>query len=333
MKRTKSNSAKAARTISSRDLVITRVFDAPVELVWKAWTEPERIKKWWGPKNYTAPVIKVDFKVGGKALLSMRGPDGKDVWTTGTYKEIVPLKRIVTTDSFADKNGKVVPSTAYGMSGFPLELQVTITFQAQGNRTKMTLRHSGLPSGKLSEMTGVGWNESFDKLEVSLASALHVIAEPGKQEIVMTRTFDAPRKLVFSAFTDPKLIPQWWGPRALKTIVDKMDVRFGGTWRYIHRTADGSEYAFHGVYHQVQEERIVDTFEYEGMPGHVMLETIDLEEHNGKTKMINTSVFQSIEDRDGMLHSGMERGATETMDRFSELLVKLGKESKRGNKK
>lgn len=296
---------------------------------------PERIKKWWGPKTFTAPVIKVDFRVGGKSLFAMRGPDGKDLWSTGTYKEIVPMKRIVTTDSFADKNGKVVPGTEYGMGAdFPLEMLVTITFAAQGDKTKMTLRHAGLPAGKMSKLTGQGWNESFDKLEASLASALRVIAEPGKQEIVMTRTFDAPRKLVFSTFADPKLIPQWWGPRALKTIVDKMDVRFGGTWRYVHQSTDGGEYAFRGVYHEVlAPERIVDTFEYEGMPGHVMLETVVFEELDGKTKMINSSVFQPVGDRDGMLHSGMEMGASETMDRFDELLVKLRKGGKSGSKK
>jgi uncharacterized protein YndB with AHSA1/START domain len=150
---------------------------------------------------------------------------------------------------------------------------------------------------------------------------LHLVAERGRQEIVMTRIFDAPRDLVFKTYIDPKLVPQWWGPKNLTTIVEQMDVRPGGLWRYIHQDANGNEYAFRGVYHDVvAPERIVYTFEFEGMPGHVVLETVTFEDQNGKTKMTDTSVFQSVEDRDGMLNTNMEAGAAESMDRLAELL-------------
>jgi len=146
--------------------------------------------------------------------------------------------------------------------------------------------------------------------------------EPGKQEIVMTRTFDAPRELVFKTMMDPKLIPQWWGPSYLTTTVDEMEVRPGGKWRYVQRDPEGHEHAFHGVYHDITApERFVCTFEYEGVPGHVLLETVTLEEVDGKTKMTDQSVFQSVADRDGMVQSGMESGATEMMDRLEELLA------------
>lgn len=153
---------------------------------------------------------------------------------------------------------------------------------------------------------------------------MNLIAEPGKQEIVMTRVFDAPRELVFKAYTDPALIPQWWGPKSLTTTVDRMDVRLGGVWRFAQRDAEGNEYAFYGVYHAiVSPERLVYTFEFEGMPGHVLLATVTFEELNdGKTRLTDRSVFQSVEDRDGMLKSGMEEGATESLDRFAELLAK-----------
>jgi uncharacterized protein YndB with AHSA1/START domain len=146
--------------------------------------------------------------------------------------------------------------------------------------------------------------------------------EPGKQEIVMSRTFDAPCDLVFKTMTDPNLIPQWWGPRYLTTTVDEMEVRPGGRWRYVQRDPQGNEHAFHGVYHDITApERLVCTFEYEGVPGHVLLETVTLEEVDGKTKMTDQSVFQSVADRDGMVQSGMESGATEMMDRLGELLA------------
>lgn len=111
---------------------------------------------------------------------------------------------------------------------------------------------------------------------------VNLVAEPGKQEIVITRIFDAPRELVFKVCTDPTLIPQWWGPRRLTTTVDRMDVRPGGSWRFVHRAPDGSEYAFHGVYHAVvPPELVVNTFEFEGMPGHVVMETVTFEDHGG----------------------------------------------------
>jgi uncharacterized protein YndB with AHSA1/START domain len=152
---------------------------------------------------------------------------------------------------------------------------------------------------------------------------LNLIAEPGKQDMVMTRVFDAPRELVFKAHTDPKLIPQWWGPSRFATTVDRMDAKVGGIWRFVQYDADGNEYAFHGVYHEVAApERLVQTFEFEGMPGHVLLETMTLEELEGRTKLTVRSVFQSVEDRDGMLQTDMEEGAAESWDRLAELLAK-----------
>lgn len=150
-------------------------------------------------------------------------------------------------------------------------------------------------------------------------------AEPAKHEIIMSRVFDAPRELVFKVMTDPELIPQWWGQRNSTTSVDQMEVKAGGLWRYIQRDQQGNEFAFHGVYHSIlAPDRVVDTFEFEGMPGHVLLETMTLEaQAEGKTLLTVSSVFQSVADRDGMLSSGMELGANESYDRLDELLANL----------
>lgn len=153
---------------------------------------------------------------------------------------------------------------------------------------------------------------------------LNLVAEPGKHEIRMWREFDAPPELVFKAFTDPTLVPRWWGPKNFTTTVDRMEVRMGGIWRYVQQDADGGQYAFRGVYHEITpSRRLVFTFEYEGIPGHVLLETVTLEEHNGKTTVVDSMVFQSVEDRDGMLQSGMESGAADSWDRLTELLTTL----------
>ena len=160
-----------------------------------------------------------------------------------------------------------------------------------------------------------------------MANKTTITAEPGKQEVTITREFDAPRELVFKTITNPDLLPQWWGPRYLSTEVEKMDVRAGGQWRYIQRDAQGNAYAFHGVYHEVlAPERIIDTFEFEGLPetGHVALETTTLEAlPGGRTRLTAHSVFQSLADRDGMLQSGMETGLNDTYNRLEELLETL----------
>lgn len=125
--------------------------------------------KWWGPKEFTSPACKIDFRVGGKYLFCMRSPDGKDYWSTGVYKEIIVPERIVYTDSFADEHGNVVPAAHYGMGDdFPLENIVTVTFEEQNGKTKMTLKHEGIPAGEMLKLTGMGWNGSFDKLAESL---------------------------------------------------------------------------------------------------------------------------------------------------------------------
>ncbi len=150
-----------------------------------------------------------------------------------------------------------------------------------------------------------------------------IMASPGGHEAVVVQIFEGPRVKVFRIYSDPKLLPEWWGPRYLKTTVEKMEFRPGGSWRVIQREPKGKEHGFHGVYHDVKApERIVRTLEYEGTPGHVLLETTVFEERDGKTIVTNTSVFQSVEDRDGMMASGMEKGVLESEERFNELLAK-----------
>jgi uncharacterized protein YndB with AHSA1/START domain len=151
----------------------------------------------------------------------------------------------------------------------------------------------------------------------------NLVAEPGKQEIVITRTFDAPRDLLFRVYIDPESMPKWLGPERLAMTIHKMEVRPGGEWRYTHSEPDGTAYGFRGVYHDVvAPERIVSTFEFEGMPGHVSLDTAMFEEAGGKTTLTIKSVFQSVEDRDGMVQSGMESGMSESMDRLARLVEK-----------
>ncbi len=151
-----------------------------------------------------------------------------------------------------------------------------------------------------------------------------IVAEPGAPVIEISREFAASRALLFRAHTDPDLLVRWLGPRALTTTVDHFEVRHGGTWRYTSRDAAGNEYGFRGVFHGTPSpDGIVQTFEFEGMPGHVSLETLTFEERDGRTLLRAKSVFQSVEDRDRMIESGMEQGVVEGYERLDELIAGL----------
>ena len=151
-----------------------------------------------------------------------------------------------------------------------------------------------------------------------------LIIEREKLELTLTRVFNAPRELLYKVFTDPKHKAIWWRCDTITNIYVQMDVRPGGAWRIIQKSGDGKEFAFHGKYLEViPPEKIVNTSEFEGMPGHVITETATFEEQAGKTKLTITSLFQNIEDLEGMIKAGMESGATESMEHIEELLFKL----------
>ena len=143
---------------------VTRTFDAPRDLVWKAWTEPERLRQWWGPNGFTSPVARTDLRIGGRYLWGMRSPDGQDFFSTGVFREIVEPERLAFTDSFADAEGNVVPASHYGMPGdWPAENVMTVTFEERDGRTAVAVREEGIPE----EMRGPseeGMRESFEKL-------------------------------------------------------------------------------------------------------------------------------------------------------------------------
>lgn len=158
---------------------------------------------------------------------------------------------------------------------------------------------------------------------MSTKNKTQIVAEPGKQELFITREFDAPRELVFKAHIDPKLYVQWLGPHGYEMILETFEPVSGGRYRYIHKDKDGNEFRFHGVFHEMSEDLMIQTFEFEGLPerGHVTLDTMKLEElPNNRTKITIQSVFQSVSDRDGMMQAGMETGVNEGYERLDEIL-------------
>jgi len=152
-------------------VVIERIFDAPQDLIWQMWTDPEHFKQWYGPNGMTIPVANMDVRVGGKRLIcmEMQTPDrSMKMWFTGEYREVTPNERLVYTDSMADENGNVMSPSAMGMpEGHPETTEVTVLLENIGGRTKMVMTHAGVPAD--SGGAG-GWTQAFDKLAEHIAA-------------------------------------------------------------------------------------------------------------------------------------------------------------------
>jgi uncharacterized protein YndB with AHSA1/START domain len=159
-------------TISEEAVVIERIFDAAIDLIWQMWTDPEHFKMWYGPNGFTVPVAEMDVRAGGKRLICMASPDGSmKMWTTGEYVEIIPNERLVYTDSPADENGNVVSPSAMGMpEGYPTTTEVTVLLEDLGGRTKMVMTHAGIPAD--SGAAGA-WVQAFDKLADHIETVLN----------------------------------------------------------------------------------------------------------------------------------------------------------------
>ncbi len=152
----------------SSTLYVERTFAAPVEKVWTVWNDPESLKQWWSPKDYTAPIIKNDFRVGGVFLLSMKSPKGEMFWNTGTYTEIVPHKRIVSSMSFADANGNALPGAEAPVPGqWPDAITVTVEFAEMGGRTRVAITEVGVPL-IMKLFAKMGWEQQLDKFQALL---------------------------------------------------------------------------------------------------------------------------------------------------------------------
>jgi len=150
------------------EVIIHRVFNLPKRVVWAALTEPEYFKKWWGPKGFTCPSSKMEARVGGKYLNCMRGPDGKEYWSTGVVKEFIPEKKLVLSDSFSDSKGNIKSASEHGLPGdWPRELLITFELEEADGATKLKLVHKGIPE-EMHDDCKKGWNESFDKLEENI---------------------------------------------------------------------------------------------------------------------------------------------------------------------
>jgi uncharacterized protein YndB with AHSA1/START domain len=156
---------------AEKNMVVTRVFDAPVEEVWKAWSDPERVMLWWGPTGFTAPVARMDFREGATSLVCMRSPEGHDLYNTWTYRKIVPLRRIEFVQRFSDENGNAIDPATMGMPpGIPREVPHVVTFEAaEDGKTELTVTEYGYTSGQVVEVSRAGMQQCLDKMAATFA--------------------------------------------------------------------------------------------------------------------------------------------------------------------
>jgi len=162
-----------AENVKKLDIVVTRIIDAPLDLVWRAWTDPEQMQHWWGPQYYTSPTCKMDFRVGGKYVFAMRAPEeqgGMVSYTAGVYTRIEPKQRLEFTQGLADENGDPIDPASIGMpADFPKEVHTTVTFKAKGEMTEMVITESGWTPGQMMVYSLAGMHQMIDKLAEYLA--------------------------------------------------------------------------------------------------------------------------------------------------------------------
>lgn len=303
--------------------IIERVFDAPRERVFEMFTKPEHIQKWWGPKMQSAPVTEFEARAGGKVFFVMREPDGVTHYDVGVVHEIMPPSRVVFALHWANEKRERISPAAAGVPGtWGDGVLFDVTFFAEGPRTRVTIRLSGIAPEWSGTAIAV-LKEQLDKLAFAVADDM-TVTPTGDREIVITRTFDAPRALVYQALTSPEHVKSWWGPRQYGAVSAIGEFRAGGRYRYAQNGPDG-EVAFSGEIREASPQRIVYTEEFEAMPGHGAITTVTLDERGARTYLTLRSVYQSKEDRDAVIASGMEWGARLSYLQLDEVIASLGK--------
>ncbi len=292
--------AEARAAVSENEIVITRELDAPRELVWAAWTDPVHVARWWGPRGFTNTIQHMDVRPGGVWRFVMHGPDGTDYRNESVYVEVVRPERIVMDHVTGPR------------------FRMTATFEEGGGKTILTWRMTFASAADLARVVrehhaDEGLRENAEKLGEYLG------AEPAaeRREVVVTRAFDAPRALVFEAWTRPEHVARWWAPRGFTLPACELDFRPGGAYRMVMQGPDGSRYPFHGVYREiVPGERIVFTAVIAPTRGDAVVTTVVFEDEGAGTRVTVRQTVPALE------HAarGQRQGWTETLEHLAEHL-------------
>jgi len=295
---------------SDRELVISRVINAPRELVWEVWTNPEHIKHWWGPNGFTNTIFQMDVKPGGVWDFIMHGPDGTDFKNKSIYKEVVKPEKLVYDHVSGPK------------------FRSTVTFTEQGQRTLVSIqmlfetaeeRNNTVKTFKADE----GLRQNIDKLEAYLQKL------SPERELTITRIMNAPREMVFNAWINPDQLKKWWGPKGFANPVCKIDPTPGGAIYIDMKGPDGTVYPMDGEFHEiVKPERIVLTtaaLDKDGKRLFEVVNTVTFAEENGKTKLTLHAAVFNVRDEGRPYLDGMNEGWSQTIDRLDEYVTNSSK--------
>jgi uncharacterized protein YndB with AHSA1/START domain len=318
------NASKPNPDAVKREVNLTRTFDAPRDLVFRAWTDPKHLAQWWGPHGFTNPVCEADVRPGGAIRIDMRGPDGVVYPMTGTFHEVVAPERLVFTSVAVGEGGKTL-----------IKAMNTVTFAERDGKTTLTLnaRVLELAPEFAANAAGMeeGWSQSLERLADQAASS-----EPGA--FVVSRTFDAPRELVFKAWTEAERLAQWWGPAGMAVSVQSLDLRPGGVFRYSMKSPQGEMWGKFVYRDVVPPERLVFVVSFADAAGNTVrapfsaewplevLSTLTLEERDGRTTvtMRGVPIHATEAERKTFAagHGSMTRGWGGTLDQLAAFLAK-----------
>jgi uncharacterized protein YndB with AHSA1/START domain len=301
---------------SKLELTITRVFDAPRELVYQAWTDPNHMAKWSCPAGFTIFLGEMDVRPGGTYRCGMKSPKGEDHIVGGTYREVIKNECLVYTHTWESSEGEE-PSP---------ETLVTVIFEEENGKTKLTFHQEGFGSIESREGHKGGWTECFEKLNTLLkpnTKNKKMTAKNKSNEIHITRIYDAPVKLVWEAWTDPEQTAKWWGPRGFTLTTHGKDFKVGGFWAYTMHGPDGVDYPNKTIYHEIEKySRLV--YDHGGNDDRppMFRVTVLFSEIKGKTKMAMTMALPTPEAAEETKKFIKKAGGNATWDRLAEFLEK-----------
>jgi uncharacterized protein YndB with AHSA1/START domain len=314
----------AAATSTTLELVLTRAFDAPRAQVFKAWSGPERLVRWWGPRGFTAAAGRIDLRPGGSWRVGMRSPAGGLRWLRCAYREVVEPERLAFTWTWEDAADEPARETL-----------VTVNFAEQAGKTRLIVHQAAFEriAPERPEDDRGDWEDRLERLadllaempmpeeETMAARPATAAPPPAAPELEVSRVFDAPRRLVFKVWIQPEHLARWWGPKGFTLLSCETDVRPGGAWVRCMRAPDGTKHIKRGVYREIVEpERLVFTYvneDADGTLGPETLVTVTFEEQGDRTKLtLHQSGFESMASRDG--HEG---GWMSCLERFAEYLA------------
>lgn len=303
---TKSEAAAvpAADPTTDRELTITRLLDAPLDMVFRAWTSADHMRQWFGPKDFSVTDVQLDFQPGGAWTSRMMSPEGRVHRMGGIYREIIANKRLVFTHAWVDADDK--PG---------LETLITVTFADANGKTRLTFHQATFDTVSDRDSHLHGWGECMVRL------AGFAENDPtANREIVTSRLLDATRDLVFKVWSDPQHIGQWWGPTGFTTTTSVMDFRPGGRWRFVMHGPDGRDYQNLIIYDEINApERLVYHHSNEEDVSDVIFKTlVTFTEEDGKTRVTMRATFPTAAERDRVTQEyGAVEGGQQTLSRLA----------------